>query len=43
MQIKDTLEELRDMLKLIPMGIEVCLEDLEEIYGIRLIETMENS
>ena len=31
-EIKFKLKEIQQMLKLIPNGISVCLEDLEEIF-----------
>ena len=34
--MKYTIEEIQAMLKLIPNGVSVCLEDLEEIYGIKI-------
>lgn len=36
-------EDLKNMIKLLPNGITVDLEDLYEIYGIRSNKTMEDS
>ena len=33
---KRNIKEIQEMLKLIPNEVSVCLEDLEEIYGIKI-------
>lgn len=40
---KITTKEIQQMLKIIPNDIVICLEDLEEIYGIRFGKTMEDA
>jgi len=40
-----TKKEIQQMLKILPLGINVCLEDLEEIYSqddIRQVATGSN-
>ena len=40
-----TKKEIQQMLKILPLGINVCLEDLEEIYSqddIRQVATRSN-
>jgi len=42
---KKNIQRIKEMLKIIPNGITVCLEDLEEIYSqddIRQVATRSN-